>query len=465
MESFKRDGQPNMIKNRKKRVTKSTDYKELSSSTECGRVMTIKRAQPKQTTKVLPPIIPVQFAERNVRSKAKCSKKGQTNHITPGPGEKLIKQKPKVSKQPTEALSAKGSTRAAPSLSSGSLSSGEEYASENEAMPNINLISSIINQSEDSLGDGDDDDLSQDEIEDEMEEEADQLVKSDERSESNGSLQESDQSANAVSFEIINNEEELLNALEEIGLQPEVSDVVGELNHPQKNLYVKRPDGVFIELTEEEIIKTITEKQSLMVPVNVARIIIEMKNDISRIKHALELLAIRSPGLDETHQSIPSEFSFPLDSLPVETEEDFATLCRALKDLTFRNHLKATLNLLGGTKIQEITRLILRALMGKALRLTYVAQKKNTGKKVFKETKMWPFVRDVIRSRFSEERKPDDQMILRSISTVLANSGDDEGGVARRKIITAVRRAAGEQEMKRLAALGNEDELAPVNLV
>ncbi|KZS00626.1 Uncharacterized protein APZ42_003010, partial [Daphnia magna] len=125
---------------------------------------------------------------------------------------------------------------AAPSLSSGSLSSGEEYASENEAMPNINLISSIINQSEDSLGDGDDDDLSQDEIEDEMEEEADQLVKSDERSESNGSLQESDQSANAVSFEIINNEEELLNALEEIGLQPEVSDVVGELNHPQKNL-------------------------------------------------------------------------------------------------------------------------------------------------------------------------------------------------------------------------------------
>ncbi|KAK4017719.1 hypothetical protein OUZ56_033666 [Daphnia magna] len=77
---------------------------------------------------------------------------------------------------------------------------------------------------------------------------------------------------------------------------------------------------------------------------------------------------------------------------------------------------------------------------------------------------MWPFVRDVIRSRFSEERKPDDQMILRSISTVLANSGDDEGGVARRKIITAVRRAAGEQEMKRLAALDNEDELAPVNL-
>ncbi|KZS20661.1 Uncharacterized protein APZ42_012602 [Daphnia magna] len=440
MESFKRDGQPNMIKNRKKRVTKPTDYKELSSSTECGRVMTIKRAQPKQTTKVLPPIIPVQFAERNARSKAKCSKKGQTNHITPGPGEKLINQKPNVSKQPTEALSAKGSTRAAPSLSSGSLSSGEEYASEDEAMPNINLVSSIINQSEDSLGDGDDDDLSQDEIEDEMEEEADQLVKSDER-------------------------KELLNALEEIGLQPEVSDVVGELNHPQKNLYVKQPDGVFTELTEEEIIKTITEKQSLMVPVNVARIIIEMKNDISRIKHALELLAIRSPGLDETHQSIPSEFSFPLDSLPVETEEDFATLFRALKDLPFRNHLKATLNLLGGTKIQEITRLILRALMGKALRLTYVAQKKNTGKKVFKETKMWPFVRDVIRSRFSEERKPDNQMILRSILTVLANSGDDEGGVARRKIITAVRRAAGEQEMKRLAALGNEDELAPVNLV
>ncbi|KZS10449.1 Uncharacterized protein APZ42_025096 [Daphnia magna] len=381
----------------KKRVTKPMDYKELSSSTECGRVMTIKRAQPKQTRKVLPPFIPVQFAERNARSKPKCSKKGQTNHITPGPGEKLINQKPKVLKQPTEALSAKGSTRAAPSLSSGSLSSGEEYASEDDAMPNINLILSIINQSEDSLGDGDDDDLSQDEIEDEMEEEADQIVKSDERSESNGSLQESDQSANAVSYEIINNEEELLNALEVIGLQPEVSDVVGELNHPQKNLYVKRPDGVFIELTEEEIIKTITEKLSLMVPVNVAQIIIEMKNDISRIKHALELLAIQSPGLDETHQSIPSEFLFPLDSLP------------------------ATLNLLGGTKIQEITRLILRALMGKALRLTYVAQKKNTGKKVFKETKMWPFVRDVIRRRYSEERKPDDQMILRSISTVLAN--------------------------------------------
>ncbi|KAK4017504.1 hypothetical protein OUZ56_032917 [Daphnia magna] len=301
------------ISTMKKRVTKPMDYKELSSSTECGRVMTIKRAQPKQTRKVLPPFIPVQF----------------------GPGEKLINQKPKVLKQPTEALSAKGSTRAAPSLSSGSLSSGEEYASEDEAMPNINLILSIINQSEDSLGDGDDDDLSQDEIEDEMEEEADQIVKSDERSESNGSLQESDQSANAVSYEIINNEEELLNALEDIGLQPEVSDVVGELNHPQKNLYVKRPDGVFIELTEEEIIKTITEKLSLMVPVNVARIIIETKNDISRIKHALELLAIRSPGLDETHQSIPSEFLFPLDSLPVETEEDFATLCRALKDLPF----------------------------------------------------------------------------------------------------------------------------------
>ncbi|KAI9559518.1 hypothetical protein GHT06_013515 [Daphnia sinensis] len=126
--------------------------------------------------------------------------------------------------------------------------------------------------------------------------------------------------------------------------------------------------------------------------------------------------------------------------------------------------------------------------MGKALRLTYVAQKKNTGKKVFKETKMWPFVRgnmlyllffsvtfsiilcfirfsDVIRSRFAEEWKPDDQLILTSISTVLANSGDDEGGVAKRKTITAVRRASGEQEMKRLAALGNEDELAPVNLV
>ncbi|KZR98225.1 Uncharacterized protein APZ42_006457, partial [Daphnia magna] len=102
------------------------------------------------------------------------------------------------------------------------------------------LVKNMPVRMKDSLGDGDDDDLSQDEIEDEMEEEADQLVKSDERSESNGSLQESDQSANAVSFEIINNEEELLNALEEIGLQPEVSDVVGELNHPQKNLYVKR---------------------------------------------------------------------------------------------------------------------------------------------------------------------------------------------------------------------------------
>ncbi len=88
-------------------------------------------------------------------------------------------------------------------------------------------------------------------------------------------------------------------------------------------------------IIETFFLETITEKLSLMVPVNVARIIIEMKNDISRIKHALELLAIRSPGLDETHQSIPSEFLFPLDSLPVETEEDFATLCRALKDLPF----------------------------------------------------------------------------------------------------------------------------------
>lgn len=88
-----------------------------------------------------------------------------------------------------------------------------------------------------------------------------------------------------------------------------------------------------------------------------------------------------------------TQFSFPIESLPVETEEAFVTLCRALKDVLLQNSIKANQNLLGGTMIQETTRLILRAVRGKGLRLTHVAQKKKTGKKVFKETKMLPFVR------------------------------------------------------------------------
>lgn len=133
----------------------------------------------------------------------------------------------------------------------------------------------------------------------------------------------------------------------------------------------------------------------MMVPVNVARVILEMKNDISRMKHAMEMLTVcHSAGPGQAQQCLlSSELCFPIESLPVGTEEDFDILCPALEDITFQKHLKSTLNLLGGTKIQEITRLILRALMSKDQRLNYVAQKKNTGKKFFKGTKMWPFVR------------------------------------------------------------------------
>lgn len=56
-------------------------------------------------------------------------------------------------------------------------------------------------------------------------------------------------------------------------------------------------------LCKNRFFKKSYDKQSLKVPVNVVRVILEIKNDISRIKHSLEILAIRSPGLEQAKKS------------------------------------------------------------------------------------------------------------------------------------------------------------------
>lgn len=98
------------------------------------------------------------------------------------------------------------------------------------------------------------DDISKDEEEEVIDKEF-QRPKTGSRNGPNGSWQESaGQSGDAVLFDtIITTEEELLFGLEDIALQTATNGGVTEKLDPPQNLYVKLPDGVFIELTEQEI--------------------------------------------------------------------------------------------------------------------------------------------------------------------------------------------------------------------
>lgn len=134
----------------------------------------------------------------------------------------------------------------------------EEDTSADECMPNVKLLDATPNQTKGATnGDNysdEDDDISRDE-EEEISEEEVQRPKTSGMNEQNGSQNESaGQSGDpGVSQTILTTEEGFLLALNDIYVQPATTrGVMEEVNSPQK-LYVKMPDGIFLELTEEEI--------------------------------------------------------------------------------------------------------------------------------------------------------------------------------------------------------------------
>jgi hypothetical protein len=209
-----------------------------------------------------------------------------------------------------------------------------------------------------------------------------------------------------------------------------------------------------------------------IVHVDVAKTLIAMNLQIEELTKMVFNLNVKIQLLlDDKQQSgktvegiaaTECDWDFPITSQALMEQLE----SKLPSDLALKSKLKAALSLAGGNKsLRSVIRGVMKTLMAKELRMRYVARKKTKDKFVFTSLKVTcAFVMGksliknyllfhlykisifvgIIRSRL-EGKGCDlsDEAILKEMGpTAFTSAADEDGGVEKRKILTAVKRAA-----------------------